>query len=58
MRFIVEGVMGLKGGNRRFSKKVEAPSERAARDKVLALIGSTHGLKRSRIRIEKVEGEG
>ncbi|MEM3030950.1 MAG: 50S ribosomal protein L18Ae [Candidatus Micrarchaeia archaeon] len=57
MKFAVQGFMELVGGARKFSKIIEAPSERAAREQTFALLGAAHGLRRSRIRIEKVEAQ-
>jgi len=41
-----------------FSKKVESPNEKNARDKVYSLMGSEHGLKRSLIKIDEVKALG
>jgi ribosomal protein L20A (L18A) len=55
MEFTVNGTIMLGSEQRSFSKSVEAPSEKAAKEKVYALFGSVNGAKRNRIRIEKVE---
>jgi len=55
MEFTVNGTIVLGAEQRNFSKKVEAPSENAAKEKVYALFGSENGVKRNRIKIEKVE---
>ncbi|VVC02825.1 50S ribosomal protein L18Ae [Candidatus Bilamarchaeum dharawalense] len=55
MVFNVSGKITLKGGERAFTKKVEAKSEADAKHKTYALFGSTNGVKRNKIKIEKVE---
>ncbi|MEM4389464.1 MAG: 50S ribosomal protein L18Ae [Candidatus Micrarchaeia archaeon] len=55
MKFVVQGLMYLGGKARKFSKAVEAPSERAAREQTYALLGAAHGLKRPYIKIERIE---
>ena len=55
MEFTVNGTIMLGTEQRTFSKKVEAASENAAKQKVYALFGSVNGVKRNRIKIEKVE---
>ena len=55
MEFTVNGTIVLGTEQRTFSKKVEAASENAARQKVYALFGSVNGVKRSKVKIEKVE---
>jgi ribosomal protein L20A (L18A) len=55
MEFTVNGTIVLGSEQRNFSKTVEAPSEKAAREKVYALFGSVNGVKRTRIKIEKLE---
>ena len=55
MEFTVSGKLVMGKEERAFSKKVEAPTENAAKEKAYALIGSHNGIKRNRITIEKVE---
>lgn len=53
--FNVSGRITLGIGERTFSKAVEAESENAAKHKTYALFGSVNGVKRNKIKIEKVE---
>jgi ribosomal protein L20A (L18A) len=55
MEFIVSGKIMLGKENRTFSKKVTAESENDARHKAYALFGSANGVKRNKMRIEKIE---
>lgn len=55
MEFTINGTITLGKEGRAFSKKVEAASENAAKEKVYALFGSENGVKRNRIKIEKIE---
>jgi ribosomal protein L20A (L18A) len=55
MEFTINGKITLGKEKRTFSKKVEAPSENAAKHKVYAVFGSVNGVKRNRIKIEKIE---
>jgi ribosomal protein L20A (L18A) len=55
MEFTLNGTIKLGSEQRNFSKTVEAPSEKAARERVYALFGSVNGVKRGMIKIEKVE---
>ncbi|MFZ0012120.1 MAG: 50S ribosomal protein L18Ae [Halobacteriota archaeon] len=41
----------------RFTKKVSSNNEKNAAEKLYSLIGSEHGLKRKKIRIESIEAE-
>lgn len=54
MEFSISGKILLGKEERTFTKNVEAVSENAAKNKVYALFGSANGVKRSRIKIEKV----
>ena len=54
-KYYVEGFAGKY--KRKFVRAVEAASEKLAREKVLSLIGSENGLRRTAIRIVKVEKE-
>jgi len=58
MRYDVSGMIRLGKSERKFVKSVDAPTENAAREKAYALFGSLNGVKRSNIRIEKVEKSG
>ncbi len=53
--FTVSGKVTLGREEREFAKKVEAPSENAAKEKTYALFGSVNGVKRNKVKIEKVE---
>jgi len=55
MQFDVSGRMMLGKEERIFTKRVEAKSENAAKDKTYALLGSHNRVKRNKIKIEKVE---
>ena len=52
MDFEVKGVFGK--DKKVFSKKVEAKSEKLAREKTLALLGSEHKIKRRLIEISEI----
>jgi ribosomal protein L20A (L18A) len=53
--FTVSGKIMLGSGERTFSKQVEAESENMAKHKTYALFGSANGVKRNKIKIDKVE---
>jgi ribosomal protein L20A (L18A) len=53
--FNVSGKITLGKEERPFSKQVEAESENAAKHKAFALFGSVNGVKRNKVKIEKVE---
>lgn len=53
--FTVIGKVTLGREERPFSKKVDAPSENAAKEKTFALFGSVNGVKRNKVKIDKVE---
>ena len=55
MEFKVSGKIILGSEERAFTKVVEAESENDAKHKAYALLGSTNGVKRNKITIEKVE---
>jgi len=55
MKFTVSGKIKLGIGERAFSKEVDAESEGDARHKAYALFGSTNGVPRDKIKIDKVE---
>ena len=66
MKYVVEGEMILardrfararkskKVETRKFSKEIEAPTERVAREHTYADLGSRHGLNRNKIKITSV----
>lgn len=55
VKFNVSGKITLGTEVRTFSKEVEAETENAAKHRAYALFGSTNGVKRNKIKIEKVE---
>ncbi len=55
MMFRIKGYFRKGGKVVRFTKTVEADSEKLAREKLLSLIGSNHKVKRASIYIEGVE---
>ena len=55
MKFIFRGWFTKKGRRFRFTKEVEADSERLALEKLLSLLGSNHKVKRRHIHVESVE---
>lgn len=54
MKFAVHGIIDLGKERRKFTKEVEAPNERVAKDITLKLLGSAHGKKRNKITISGV----
>jgi ribosomal protein L20A (L18A) len=55
MDYKVSGKISLGSEERTFTKVVDAESENDAKHKAYALFGSTNGVKRNKIKIEKVE---
>lgn len=55
MEFSISGKMIIGREERSFVKKVEAPTENAAKERTYALLGSNNGIKRNMIKIEKIE---
>lgn len=55
MKFVVYGAMYIKKEWKPFIKETEADSEARVREQVLANIGADHRLRRTQIRIDKVE---
>lgn len=53
-KYVVNGKIGKGANARPFEKQVEADSEKLAKEKVYALLGSNAGLKRPLISIESV----
>ncbi len=53
MKYVVSGL--IKRDNTKFSREVDAKSEKHAKDVVLAFFGSKHKLKRSWIEFSAVE---
>jgi len=55
MKFNISGKLLMGREERLFTKNVDAPTENAAKEKAYALLGSNNGIKRNKIKIEKVE---
>lgn len=55
MEFKVSGKITLGSQERSFTKVIEAESENKAKHLTYALFGSVNGVKRSKVKIEKVE---
>jgi len=55
--FTVSGSFQSRDGHLEFEKTVEAPNDEVARDRIYSRIGSQHGLRRTQIDIEEVEGQ-
>lgn len=55
--FTVRGQFKDRDGWRGFEKRVEAENDAIATEHVYALFGSNHGLKRTQVTVEEVEGE-
>jgi large subunit ribosomal protein LX len=53
--YIVEGKFKAGVQWEKFSKEVESGSEKNAREKVLSIFGSKHGVNRNLIKIESVK---
>ncbi len=54
-KFNVSGKITLGSEERPFSKEIEAETENAARHRAYAVFGSANGVKRNKIKIDKVE---
>ncbi len=55
MEFSITGEMIIGREKRSFKKIIDAPTENAAKERLYALLGSNNGVKRSKIKIDKVE---
>jgi ribosomal protein L20A (L18A) len=55
MKFEIKGTMDINPIPRAFTKVMEAESEKLAIERLYADLGSKHGLKRSKVKIIKVE---
>ncbi|WP_096390722.1 50S ribosomal protein L18Ae [Halopenitus persicus] len=53
--FTVSGRFRTRHGHQEFTKTVEAPNEDVARDRLYTLIGSQHGVKRTKIQLDGIE---
>jgi ribosomal protein L20A (L18A) len=54
-KYLVSGKLHKGGKDEKFEKKVEAKSEKLAKEIALSLLGSNAGIKRSAVKIESVE---
>ena len=50
-QFAVSGRYQTRDGYQEFTKTVSAPNDAVARDRVYALLGSEHGLKRTQVEL-------
>ncbi len=55
MKFSVSGMFSLGGNERSFVKEVDAPTQRAAVEKVYSELGSHNGVTRNLIKIKEVK---
>ena len=53
--YTVSGTFPARYGDQQFRKRVEAPNEDVAIERVYSQFGSQHGLKRTQIEIDGVE---
>lgn len=54
--YTVRGTFQAREGNQPFEKTVDAPNADVARDRVYAAFGSEHGLKRTQVEVQEVDG--
>ncbi|MFB6080931.1 MAG: 50S ribosomal protein L18Ae [Haloferacaceae archaeon] len=57
-QFAVSGRYQTRDGYQEFTKTVTAPNDEVARDRVYALLGSEHGLKRIQVELGGTEEVG
>ena len=55
MRYAIQGEIEFKGEIMKFQKEIDAKSQKQASDKVLALMGSTYGIKMSKVKIISIK---
>ena len=55
-KYTVYGQMYINKAWKSFIKEMDAISDVRVRDKIMARLGSDHGVKRTQIKIDKVEG--
>lgn len=55
MKFKISGTMRLGRETRKFSKELEAETERYAVEKTYMMLGAANGIPRSKIKVENVE---
>lgn len=54
--FTVRGTFQARDGRQSFERTVEAPNVDVARERVYAAFGSEHGLKRTQVDVQEVDG--
>lgn len=54
MKFNVSGIVEIPNGKRKFSKEVDAESEKHAKELVYSIFGSQNGINRKKVKIESV----
>ncbi|MBS3069773.1 50S ribosomal protein L18a [Candidatus Micrarchaeota archaeon] len=54
MKFVVEGHVVSKGQRRVFTKEIEAPSEKLAKERTYTFFGANQGAARNHVHIGKV----
>ena len=55
MKFLISGTMEISPSDRKFSKTIEASSEKMALERLYAEMGSRHRLRRGKVKVLKVE---
>ncbi len=55
MKFVITGKMEIKPKARLFSKEIEAETRKIALERLYSDMGSKHGLRRSKVKVIKVE---
>ncbi len=55
MKFKISGTMRLGRETRKFSKELDAETEKYAVEKMYMMIGAANGIPRSKINVENVE---
>ena len=56
-QFAIRGQYQVRGKWEPLHKEIEAENESVAREHMLALFGSKHGLKRTQVNLEEVVGQ-
>ena len=55
MKFKISGTMRMGRETRKFSKELDAETERYAVEKMYMVLGAANGIPRSKIKVENVE---
>jgi large subunit ribosomal protein LX len=53
-QYTISGSFTSRGVTHKFTKTVEAPNENVAREHAFSLIGSEHGIKRTKVDLSEV----